>query len=302
MICVAIIFSEEKMKNRKNFIKVMTESAVMIALASVLSMLPLVDMPYGGSVTLASMLPIALIAYRHGISAGFGAGFVFAAVQQLLGLKNLSYVTGWQSVVAVILLDYIAAFTVLGLCGIFKGRLGLEKLSPETRQGLELTFGMLTACVIRYIFHTVAGATVWAGLSIPTEAALIYSLGYNATYMIPETVVNAVAAFYIGSVINLLKAIPTRFSPSTRVSGESAVALSGILIKLGAILFAATAVIDTVILFPHLQDPKDGSFTFAHLSQMDPTAIIIVSAVGILLSVGAIIAAAVLRSKAKNKQ
>ena len=98
----------------------MVESAVMIALATVLSLLKLAELPAGGSVTFASMLPIVLISYRHGVKYGLAAGTVYGVIQQLLGLKNLSYVTGFASVMAVILLDYVIAFAVLGLGGCFR--------------------------------------------------------------------------------------------------------------------------------------------------------------------------------------
>ena len=86
-------------------------------------------MPYGGSVTLASMLPCLLIAYRHGTAWGLGTAFVHAVVQQLLGLKNLSYFTTWQSVVAVIVLDYLLAFVVIGLGGMFRKRIAQQNLA-----------------------------------------------------------------------------------------------------------------------------------------------------------------------------
>ena len=69
--------------------RALVESAVMISLATVLSIFKLAELPYGGSITLASMLPILLVAYRHGAAFGFGAGIVYGIVQQLLGLKNL---------------------------------------------------------------------------------------------------------------------------------------------------------------------------------------------------------------------
>ena len=69
------------------------ESAIMIAVATVLSMLPIINMPFGGSVTAASMVPIILIAYRYGIGLGSITGFVYSLIQLLLGANNLSYAT-----------------------------------------------------------------------------------------------------------------------------------------------------------------------------------------------------------------
>ena len=116
----------EHTKTRK-----LVESAIMIALATVLSLLKLADLPYGGSVTLASMLPIALIAYRNGLGWGLGSGLAYGVLQQLLGLKTLTYVTGAGSVIAVILLDYIIAFTVMGLAGIFRRTPMPQAASPS---------------------------------------------------------------------------------------------------------------------------------------------------------------------------
>ena len=98
------------MKNTK--VRVLTESAIMIALSTVLSILKIAEMPYGGSVTVASALPIIIIAYRYGLKTGLFAGTVHAALQLVLGLSALSYATSWQSVVAIIMLDYIVAFAV----------------------------------------------------------------------------------------------------------------------------------------------------------------------------------------------
>ena len=158
---------------RREKTKKLVECSLMIALGTVLSILPLFEMPYGGSITLASMLPCLLIAYRHGMAWGLGASAVYAVVQQLLGLKNLSYFTTWQSIVAIILLDYLIAFVVIGFGGIFRKSI--------QRQNLSMASGALVACVLRYICHVISGATVWAGLSIPTQAALAYSFSYNAT-------------------------------------------------------------------------------------------------------------------------
>lgn len=252
----------------------------MVAFAVVLSMLKLVDMPYGGSVTAASMLPIAVIAYRHGIGTGLVSGAVFAVMQQLLGLNTLSYVTGWKSMVAVILLDYIIAFTLIGLAGVFKGKTP-RGASAEKRQSRELLLGVIFVCTLRYICHTVAGATVWAGLSIPTEAALIYSVGYNATYMIPETIVTALAAAWIGSVLDLSKSTPTRFVSASSDSADRWGACEFLphFATLSAVL---TVAIDTVLIAPYLQNADSGEFDFSGLGAAPWLAVGIVSAIGVI--------------------
>ena len=98
------------MSKSQKTLRALTESAIMLALATALSLVKIVELPYGGSVTVASMLPVLIIAYRYGVKWGLLTGAAYGGVQQLLGLKNLSYVTTWQSVLAVILLDYVVAF------------------------------------------------------------------------------------------------------------------------------------------------------------------------------------------------
>ena len=260
----------------------MVEASLMIASSTVLSLFKLVEMPYGGSVTFASMLPILIVSYRHGACMGLGAGLAYAVIQQLLGLNNLSYVTGWASVVAVIVLDYLLAFTLVGACGALRGRIARRtELSKSVRQRLELSTGMGLACVLRYIMHTVSGATVWAGLSIPTEAALIYSVGYNATYMIPETVISVLVTVWVGGVLDFTRDIPITFTDSMR---ERSIGWTAYYPSLAALALFGTVIAEVLLICPHLQSPDDGRFTFALLGNVNVPAVAIVGIVGLSLS------------------
>ncbi len=263
----------------KNLTKQMVEASVMIALATVLSLFKVVEMPYGGSVTLASMLPILIVSYRHGVGIGFASGGVYSLIQQLLGLNNLSYFTTWQSVVAVMLLDYLLAFTIVGIGGVFRNRIGLKKLLPPTKQKIEIATGMGLVCILRFICHTIGGATVWAGLSVPTEAALIYSIGYNATYMIPETIISVLVGAWIGEVIDFSKNVPTRFSPSYGACNTKSDVACEVLPHIASFLILLAACIDTIIIAPHLQNAESGEFTFANLGEVSWVAVIIVSSI-----------------------
>ena len=232
--------------------KKMVECALLIAIGTVLSLFSVVQMPYGGSVTLASMLPVILIAYRHGTAWGLGSGAVFAVVQQVLGLKNLTYFTTWQSIVAVIVLDYAVAFTVMGLGGVFRRLI--------KRQNLSLACGSLLVCVMRYVCHAISGATVWAGLSIPTKAALAYSIGYNATYMIPETVVLVLSAYYLGALIDFRREQPVRLS-----SAQSGCGAADLLSFLSGLLAVVALCTDAALIFSHMQN-ADGEFDITGLA------------------------------------
>lgn len=276
-------------KKNSDRIRKLVECSVMIALATALSFFKLIGMPYGGSVTFASMLPVIIISYRNGLGWGLGSGVAYAFIQQMLGLNNLSYFTTWQSVVAVVALDYAVAFAILGLGGIFRGKL--------KRQSIELALGTLVVCAVRYACHVISGATVWAGISIPTAAALIYSLGYNATYMIPETVIAVAVAYYVGSMIDLRSEKLTRL-PTTTWEGKAKLPLGCVILR----IVAATAVLGAVIfdfsaIFSHLQDAETGAFTFADLPNVAWGWIIAVSLIAATL---ALISAVVCRIARKR--
>ena len=264
-------------------VSALVECAIMIALSTILSLIKLYELPYGGAVTAASMLPIIIVAYRHGTAVGLGAGLVYAVLQQLFGLNTLSYATSWKAVVAIIFLDYVLAFVVAGLGGVFrkKGR----------RASNALLWGGILACLLRYLCHTIAGATVWAGISIPTKAALIYSISYNATYMLPETVVLSVAIIYVASVINFETQIPTRVK-----SGSDDI-LARLMPLVGGLLLAGVAIFDSVKILPALQNPDSGEFDITRLATLDYTSVIIVTAAAVVLASFCFIISAVRNKK-----
>ena len=232
--------------------KRLVESALLLALATVLSELPLAELPYGGSITVASMFPVLLIAYRYGTPWGVGCATVFGIIQQLFGLKNISYFSTWQSIVVLILLDYIIAFALIGLAGVFR--------KVRMSQNLQFLGGALLVCLLRYACHVVTGATIWAGLSIPDSAALTYSFIYNATYMVPETLVLCLVSYYLGSVLDFgrseLRRLPAVSTPSR--TANVLLAASGLL-GTGALIF------DFVMIFARMQDPESGEFSVALL-------------------------------------
>ena len=235
--------------------RILDESAIMIALATVLSVFKLAELPYGGSITLASMLPIAVLAYRHGTLRGLGAGLVYGVIQQLLGLKNLSYFTTPQSIIAIILLDYAVAFMVIGLAGIFR--------KAVRRQSTAMLLGTALACLLRYICHVISGATVWAGLSIPTEAALVYSFIYNATYMIPETIVLLLSVAYLAEVLDFTSDVPRR------TVAEHTASRAATLYTFSALSVVIALIFDIVSIFGKLQNGESGEFTAAGFAEVN---------------------------------
>lgn len=249
----------------------LTESAVMIALAFILSFLKVVDMPYGGSVTAFSMLPIIIIAYRYSTGWGLVAGFAFSLLQMLMGLSNLSYATSAAAAVAIILLDYIVAFTVMGLGGVFRRAI--------KDQGAAMALGALLACVLRYICHVASGCTVWAGVSIPTTDGLFYSMGYNATYMIPETLMTIVGAYYVGSLFTVTE---------DKIIRRPASAARNVYSIIAALPVVLAVVVSAAFIFGMMQNPDDGSFDITAIAGYDVISwmpVIISMILGVVISI-----------------
>lgn len=256
--------------NTSNFTKtrMLTEAAIMLALATVLSLVKILELPYGGSVTVASMLPAIIIGYRHGVKFGLLSGLVFGIFEQLLGLNTLSYVTTWQSVLAVIIMDYLVAFMVTGFGGLFR------KIKS---QPVGLMAGALLVCFLRFLCHVISGVTVWAGFSIPTEASLIYSIGYNATYMIPETIVTVAAAYYIGSILDFRGNTIKNLSKQ----GERRIP---VLMWIAGLVVVVAVVFDAVNIFMHLQNADTGEFDVTGFASVNWMLVGIVSLASVLVA------------------
>lgn len=204
---------------KTNRVNALVECAVMVALSTILSFIKIIDLPYGGTVTLCSMVPIIVVAYRRGTSWGLLAAFVYSLIQLLTGLSSLKGIEGFFIVMGSVLLDYVIAFTVLGLGGIFRKSI---KNAP-----VSLALGALVATVARYVCSFLSGALLWSGyaedtladmaekgLSMATDIlanfsgtglAVIYSLFYNGIYMVPEIILTVAVCAILGFVPKIVK-------------------------------------------------------------------------------------------------
>lgn len=200
----------------------LVESALLIAIAAVLELVSKtlgLELPFGGTITLASMFPIVLIAYKYGTKWGLLSGFTYSLVQMLLGAKTVSamFLPGddqmvlWQAI-CICLLDYVLAYTLLGLGGIFKGKF--------KKPAAELALGAFVALLLRYLVHIVSGAIFYGayaewfftqegfysigekilGTFSGSSLAIAYSIFYNGLYMVPEIILTTVVAAILGSV------------------------------------------------------------------------------------------------------
>lgn len=187
----------EKSKVSNKTIRI-AETALMIALAGVLAAVAVIPFPFGGSVTLFSQVPIIIIAYRYGTKWGLVSGFTLSLIQIILGLDNFAYVKGFGAYCVLVLADYIIPYTALGLGGIFKKKL---KIVPA------LALGSILVSSIRFVCHFITGVTIWSGYapSSALSAIIKYSLGYNASYMLPEMAVTIIGACIIGRFFDIEK-------------------------------------------------------------------------------------------------
>ena len=201
-----------------NKTKRLTESAMLLSVAIVLelcSKMFIPELPFGGQVTLVSMLPVVLISYRHGVKWGLVSGVAYAMIEMAIGAKTVTaafqpgyFGDGVMILNALImcLLDYLVAYTALGLGGIFRNKI-------ENR-GKALCCGVLVALGCRYVAHIFSGYILFAGWAewfftqdgfpawgaslvaslSPTALGMLYSIVYNGMYMIPEMILTVVAA------------------------------------------------------------------------------------------------------------
>ena len=162
-------------------LRALTVGAIFIALAEILSFLPLYKLPWGGSIDFA-MLPILLFCVRW----GFGPGMITATAHAILQtLFEGGIAIGWQSIIG----DFLVAYMVLGLAGLFRGK---------------WCIATVVACSARFLVHYVVGATIWAeympenffGMTMTTP--WLYSALYNGAYMLPDMVLCLALFFLMG--------------------------------------------------------------------------------------------------------
>ncbi len=209
----------------------LTESAMLLAVAIVLELLSkmfIPEMPFGGQITLVSMLPVVLISYRHGVKWGLVSAFTYALLEMAIGTKTVAaafqpdyFGDGVLIVNALIMcfLDYVVAFTVLGLGGLFRNKL--------QNSGVALMTGSLVALGARYVAHIASGYILFAGYAewfftqegfpewgatlveslTPGILGFLYSVVYNGMYMIPEMILTAVVALLLARVPKIVTKI-----------------------------------------------------------------------------------------------
>ncbi len=157
-----------RMSKTHRSVRAHTEGAILIAVAEILSLLPLYKFPWGGSVDFA-MLPILLFCCRW----GFGPSAIACVTHSLLQFLLDPSAIGWESILG----DFLIAYSVLCVAGLFR-----SKFLP----------GAVVACAARFSVHYAVGATIWAEympekfFGMTMTSPWIYSALYNGAYMLPD--------------------------------------------------------------------------------------------------------------------
>jgi thiamine transporter len=173
----------------------LVECALMIAMSVVLCLFPIYKFPQGGSVTLASMAPLILVSTRHGIKWGLVAAFVYSLLQMILppGFYPPPAMT-FFAFAGVILLDYIVAFTVLGLAALIG--------KPFKNKVLGAAVGTVVVTVLRLVCHFLSGILIWSSYAPEGTPVWLYSLTYNGTYMLWEIIITTAAVAVLVPVLD----------------------------------------------------------------------------------------------------
>ena len=159
-------------------VRMIAEGGVCVALAIALSFLKIpIGLNFGGfggSIDLV-MVPLVIFALRWGAGWGCVAGLVFGTIKFFLGGSTIDIVS--------IIFDYSVAYAAVGLAGIMKGKTGAAR-----------PVGALIGCIARFVIHYISGVTVYARwmpeefMGMAMTSPFVYSLLYNGTYMLPNTI------------------------------------------------------------------------------------------------------------------
>lgn len=178
---------------KRNYVRILVECAIMLALSFALSFIGF-EMPMGGKVTPASMLPLFLVA----IHLGVGSTLITTALYSLLQI--------WQAYLAGNVFVYCQDGATLALCVIFDyvlpftlpfiiTALFAKLWKRNDREGF-IYVGMILGLVIRFVSHFISGILIWGQWAEDMSPAL-YSFLYNGTFMLPELIITVAVAFFL---------------------------------------------------------------------------------------------------------
>ncbi|MBM6751007.1 energy-coupled thiamine transporter ThiT [Mediterraneibacter glycyrrhizinilyticus] len=175
LFIAALVFAGKVSERKKMGTKQLVFCAMALALAFITSYIKIFNMPWGGSVTLCSMLFIVLVGNWYGPKAGILVGLVYGILQFIQEPYVLSFFQ--------VCCDYILAFAALGVAGFFaKSKNGLIK-------------GYIVAVIARGAFHALGGYLYWMDYmpeNFPKALSSLYPILYNYSYLLVEGVITVI--------------------------------------------------------------------------------------------------------------
>ena len=183
--------------NRQTKTRKLTECAVMVALASVLSLVCIYQAPFDGKVTLASMVPLILVCVHiKEFKWGFICCFAYSLVQMMLGFAAPPTAT-LLYFFAVVMIDYIVAFSILAVSN------PVSRMFSSKYAGIAV--GSAAAVLLRFVCHFISGILIWGVYAPEGQPVWLYSLIYNGGYMLPELIITTLLSPVLYKVLNLEK-------------------------------------------------------------------------------------------------
>ncbi len=163
---LVFIFGYLQMRRIRFTTSMLINVALMLALTIVLHQLRIYHMPQGGSVTLGAMVPLLFLTYRYGAGIGCLAGFVYG----MINLMQDAFIVHPLQV----LFDYPLPYMALAIAAAVPGRIYL---------------GAALAFAARFLCHYISGVVFFGSYAPPDTSPYLYSLVFNATYLVPEAVI-----------------------------------------------------------------------------------------------------------------
>ena len=191
-------------KRLNSNLSTLTECAVMLALSFALSAAKLFELPMGGSVTVASMLPIMLISVKYGIGIGLSTSFLYSITQLLQAVASANvfpYCETLPALLVCILFDYILPFTLIGLAGFFHK----VKLTKNTE--LNVYTGIISVVILRFLCHFITGVVIWGQWAPDGMGKYLYSFLYNGSFLALDFLICIVCAVLIFRKAELRKLV-----------------------------------------------------------------------------------------------
>ena len=176
-----LLRQKQKKKRRENIMnqtktRTLTECALLLALGIGLSFIGIIQMPAGGTVTLASMLPLLLVGVKYAPKWAFGTSFAYALFQLIQAIMKghvFPYCETWYIVILCALLDYLLPYIILGVTAFSR------------KKTAHIYLYTAFAILFRFLCHFLSGILIWGQWAVNMPPAL-YSLVYNGTFLLPE--------------------------------------------------------------------------------------------------------------------